>query len=96
MITVLWIESVRDAETLGDLFGKMEETMSDFDVYMADQRDRDEAKWLESRPVCSVCGEHIQEDECYKVDGELICKDCMDDMRVQTEYYVEDRKYGDY
>ena len=90
MITVLWIESVRDAETLGDLFGKMEEAMSDFDVYMADQRDIDEQKWLESRPICSVCGEHIQEDECYKVDGELICEDCMSDMRVYTEDYEEE------
>lgn len=77
MITVLWIESVRDAETLGDLFGKMEEAMSDFDVYMADQRDRDEAKWLESRPICAYCGEHIQEEYALCLDGDWICEDCV-------------------
>ena len=87
------IVSVRPAQKkpLREIFNDMERIMADFDIYMADERDRDFERWLERRPVCVCCGEHIQDDECYKVDGDLICKDCMDDMRVYTEYYCEGR-----
>ena len=34
-------------------------------------------RWLQSRPVCSECEEHIQDDECFEIGGELICPDCL-------------------
>lgn len=46
-------------------------------------------KELEKRPVCSDCGEHIQEDHFYEVNGEPICPDCMDSgYRRATEDYI--------
>lgn len=35
--------------------------------------------WLARRPVCSECGEHIQEDYYYLINDEIICPDCMED-----------------
>lgn len=46
-------------------------------------------RWLESRPVCDRCGEHIQDEYGYKVDGETLCPDCFikwaDDLRFEIE-----------
>lgn len=33
------------------------------------RKDRDDQKWLDSRPRCYYCGEPIQEDVCYMVNG---------------------------
>ena len=41
-------------------------------------------KEISKRAVCSVCEEHIQDEYCYKLFGDYICKTCMDD-----EYLVE-------
>ena len=32
---------------------------------------------LEALPVCSVCDEHIQDEYCYEINGDLICEHCM-------------------
>lgn len=39
----------------------------------------DHDKALEMLPVCSECGEPIQEDYCFEVNGEYICEICMND-----------------
>ena len=44
---------------------------------------------LRRRPVCEHCGEYIQSDECYEINGELICPDCMKDFLKYTEDFVE-------
>ena len=45
---------------------------------------------LARRPVCSFCEEHIQEDQFYCVNGEYICKHCMEtQFLVYTEDYIE-------
>lgn len=41
------------------------------------QRDRQEAVWLESRPVCDNCREHIQDDTAVRIAGKLICESCI-------------------
>lgn len=51
-------------------------------------------KKLDRLPKCAFCGEPIQEDECYKVGGELVHVDCIDDYcykncRVSTDNYVD-------
>ena len=38
----------------------------------------EEDAWLAKRPVCSCCEEHIQDDTCYEINDELICKHCLD------------------
>ena len=87
---MITIEVETKEPTLEEILEGIKKAMSDFDVHMADERDREEARWLAKRPICSICEEHIVEDRCYKVDGELICEDCMNDMRVYTEDYEEE------
>lgn len=50
-----------------------DDPLSDFDRY-----DRQQEEWLNSLPVCDCCGEPIQDDFCYEINGDLICKDCLD------------------
>lgn len=50
---------------------------------------RQEAR-LARRPVCYECGEHIQDDECWEMNGELICTDCLETNHKKcTEDYIE-------
>ena len=51
-----------------------------YDAYEGHQAEQD--AWLEKRPVCSICGEHIQDEECYLVNDEHICIDCMVDCKI--------------
>jgi formylmethanofuran dehydrogenase subunit E len=38
--------------------------------------------WLSSRPLCDDCGEPIEEDFAYEIDGRTLCEECfMDYMR---------------
>ena len=43
-----------------------------------DRREREQEKWLEARPVCDVCEEHIQEDHCFNIGGTRICPNCLE------------------
>ncbi|WP_407399636.1 hypothetical protein [Treponema sp.] len=38
-------------------------------------------------PVCSECGEHIQDEYAYYINAEWICADCMESFR--REIYEE-------
>lgn len=38
-------------------------------------------------PLCSFCGEHIQDEFAYNINGELICQNCMES---NFKVYVED------
>lgn len=49
-----------------------DDPVADFERY-----DEDQNKWLERRPVCADCGEHIQDERAYYINGEWICRDCM-------------------
>ncbi|MGF0064293.1 hypothetical protein ACQRCQ_03330 [Lachnospiraceae bacterium SGI.085] len=55
--------------------------MSDIpDNYELFQRHDDEAEAiLEELPVCCCCGNHIQDDCYYDIDGEIYCEKCMED-----------------
>ena len=62
----------------------------DYDRYEADQE-----AWLNSRPVCAWCGEHIQDEHAYRIGNELICEGCLSETRVNIDDLVEEeeRKY---
>lgn len=51
-----------------------------------EERDMRQEQWLERRPVCICCGEHIQDDSAVQIRGDFYCDRCLDDMRV----YIED------
>jgi formylmethanofuran dehydrogenase subunit E len=36
---------------------------------------------LARRPVCAECGEHIQDEYMYVIDGKNICPSCLEDYR---------------
>lgn len=41
--------------------------------------DKKNTDWLNSRPRCYACGEAIQTDICYGVDGHKYCLDCAEE-----------------
>ena len=58
----------------------------DYDNYC---RDREEQ--LQKYPECGICGERIQDDFCYVIDGVTYCEECLkDEFRVLTEDLMED------
>lgn len=48
--------------------------LADFEAH-----DAECSRWLDSRPVCSNCGEPIQDAFCYEINDEVICEDCLND-----------------
>ena len=60
--------------------------MEAYDLWEAN--DNEKEKWLEQRPICSCCGEHIQDDNCYEINDELICPDCLKEnfMKCTDDY----------
>lgn len=60
------------------------EPISDFANY-----DYAKEKALAMRPKCMMCGEHIQDDMAYVINGALICEKCMDDFKVNVEELIQ-------
>lgn len=51
--------------------------------------DNDQQKQLDRLPKCAECGEPIQEEECYEIEGEIICPQCLkDNHRKWTSDYI--------
>lgn len=46
--------------------------LADFAAY-----DFQQQKKLKQLPICSECREPIQDEQCYELNGEYICDDCM-------------------
>lgn len=45
---------------------------------------------LDKRPKCSECKYPIQDEECYEINGKLVCPQCLvDNHEKRTEDYVE-------
>lgn len=38
---------------------------------------------LNKLPKCTCCGEPIQQDDAFCIDGQYWCDNCMEDMRVE-------------
>ena len=52
------------------------------------RRDAEQENWLNSRPKCEECREHIQDEYLYDIGGALYCEDCMTKLfRQDTEKY---------
>ena len=51
--------------------------------------DAEQTAWLEKRPKCAECGEPIQDEECWEIEGKLICSDCLESNHKHwTEDYI--------
>lgn len=62
-----------------------------YDLFV--QHEAENAKWLSKRPCCVKCGEPIQEEVAYDIDG-LYCRQCvdrwLDDLAVDVEDLIEE------
>lgn len=57
---------------------------ADFDAWDREQQDA-----IEKYPICKVCGEHIQDEKCYRTDDRyFIHLDCVEE--VYTDDYVDE------
>lgn len=58
---------------------------ADFERYDAEQQAE-----LDKLPKCEWCGERIQTEECYEVNNELICPECLNEnYRRWVDDYIE-------
>lgn len=45
---------------------------------------------LERLPLCDYCGEHIQDEHFYLINGESYCKECLDNyFKKDIEDYID-------
>ena len=57
----------------------------DFDNWNADQE-----AGLERLPICSECEQPIQNEDCYEINGELVCPRCLEENHKKcTSDYIE-------
>lgn len=49
-----------------------------------EKHDAEQESALELLPLCSICDEHIQDEYCYQINGDVICEHCM------VEYFRKD------
>ena len=52
-------------------------------------REAEQESWLAERPECADCGEHIQDENAYYINGEWICQSCMSTYLVEVRDYIE-------
>ena len=64
---------------------RTDDPVADADRYFSEREER----WLQRLPKCSECGEPIQTEECYEINDELICPDCLEfNHRKRVEDYI--------
>ena len=50
--------------------------------------DTEQEKKLAKLPLCDICGEPIQDDYYFEINGERICEDCLtENYRKDIDYY---------
>lgn len=63
---------------------------TDDPVRDAERHEAEKERELQRLPVCCECDKPIQSDECYEINDELICPDCLkDNHRKWVDDYVE-------
>ena len=45
--------------------------LDNYDLFSMHQAEQD--RWLEKRPICDCCGEHIQEDRAFYYNDQYFC-----------------------
>lgn len=61
----------------------------DFERYDAEQQRK-----LDRLPKCAYCGEPIQDEKCYRINGDLVHTDCAEEYldkncEVSTDSYTD-------
>ena len=63
---------------------RTDDPVRDFESY---QRDLDEC--IERYPICECCGEHIQDEQLYYIDGRYFCEECIEDCHRYTDEFID-------
>lgn len=51
--------------------------------------DMEQARYEDRLPVCEKCGERIDDDHYFNIEGEILCEECMiEKYRQRTEDYA--------
>ena len=60
--------------------------LDNYDLW--ERHDREQAKWLESLPICKYCGHPIQQEQAVCIEGDYYCEECEDEAweRLRKEY----------
>lgn len=53
-----------------------------YDLFIACEREQ--ARWLDSLPKCSICKEPIQQERAFHKDGFWICDECFSDNKKEV------------
>jgi formylmethanofuran dehydrogenase subunit E len=49
------------------------------------RRDAEYAEWLKTLPKCDICGEPIQDEYYYEINGDKICPECLEDFKKYND-----------
>ena len=52
------------------------------------RHDAEEVSWIDSRPICSDCGNPIQGNHFYEFERKIICEKCLD-MYYKKDIFFE-------
>lgn len=56
-----------------------------------DEEIRAEREEIKKRlPRCAWCGQAIWDDECYDIEGEIVCPDCLNKRKVWTQNLMKE------
>lgn len=64
-----------------------DDPIADYERYCRKEQEW-EAQLRELLPRCYECGEPIEDEECYNIDGEPICEECITNHKVKTSYFM--------
>lgn len=56
-----------------------DDPLRDFLNYSEEQE-----RYMDKLPVCSMCGYHITDEDCYQIDGMTLCERCFDKYAEET------------
>lgn len=54
------------------MFLRTDNPVHDFWAYSMAQEE-----WLENRPTCDECGQHIQDEQYFDIEGKKYCESCL-------------------
>ena len=64
-------------------------TPDNYDLFV--EHENEVARHIKRLPKCYECDEPIQDDECYEIDGLLICPCCLKEnhLKLTENYYID-------
>lgn len=66
---------------------------TDDPIVDAMRRDMEQENYLEQLPTCAACGNPIEDDTLWLINGECYCEDCAREMyEVYTDDYMQSQE----